>query len=268
MDVESQHTHAHMVHGSRCRGQTRARAREEVEHKKNVSLRAQKTPLPGKCPGVPTEPEAQGAAVTVGNVAAAGVPSLATLVLADSTADGLDSATLSLLVRCALEEEKWPEVQEEAQAERDTLTAVGLGALSAQQKKRLNTVLDEREEILDRRRRRRVVTKRRRRRKLPKTSSGFSAVIINEEFQQFMLFQFSSECWTFQLRRRDRYPQCKLCSWMAVTRLLLCDDRCWRWSRQCGKLWRFRSCCSRRCGFLGMGSYCDSGATCCAELDI
>ena len=62
-------------------------------------------------------------------------------------------------------------------------------------------------------------------------------VIINDEVQHFMLFQFSSECRTFQLRRGDRYPQCKLCSipswywcssWMAVTRLLLCDDRCRR----------------------------------------
>ena len=75
---------------------------------------------------------------------------------------------------------KRQEDQEEAlltrlQAERDALLVLGLGALSSQQKKRLNAVLDEREAILDRRERRRVVAKRkrkkRRKKKTPKTSS-------------------------------------------------------------------------------------------------
>ena len=43
------------------------------------------------------------------------------------------------------------------QAERDALTAIGLGTLSHPQKKRPNAILDEREAILDRRERRRVV---------------------------------------------------------------------------------------------------------------
>ena len=76
---------------------------------------------------------------------------------------------------------KRQEDQEEAlltrlQAERDALLVLGLGALSSQQKKRLNAVLDEREAILDRRERRRVVAKRnrkkRRKKKTPKTSSS------------------------------------------------------------------------------------------------
>ena len=96
-------------------------------------------------------------------------PFLATLALADSTAEGLDPAALSILVRCVLkvEERKKKEVrrqedQEEAlltklQAERDALTATGLGTFSSQLRKRLNGILDEREAILDKRERRRVV---------------------------------------------------------------------------------------------------------------
>ena len=38
----------------------RRKGKDEVEYEKYVCLRAQKTPLPGKRPGVPTEPEAQG----------------------------------------------------------------------------------------------------------------------------------------------------------------------------------------------------------------
>ena len=61
----------------------------------------------------------------------------------------------------AEEEVKRQEVQEEArllklQAVRDALTAIGLGTLSPQQKKRLNAILDEREAIMDRRERRKV----------------------------------------------------------------------------------------------------------------
>ena len=62
------------------------------------------------------------------------------------------------------EQVKRLEDQEEAlltrlQAERDALMALVLGALSPQQKKRLNAVLDEREAILNRRERKRVVAK-------------------------------------------------------------------------------------------------------------
>ena len=110
--------------------------------------------------------------------------------------DGVDDTTAKFLLQLALqmkekeEEErvmremeqlKRQEDQEEArltrlQAERDALLVLGLEALSSQQKKRLNAVLDEREAILDRRERRRVVAKRkrkkRRKKKTPKTSSS------------------------------------------------------------------------------------------------
>ena len=86
----------------------------------------------------------------------------------------LGSAALSFLLNRALvekeKEEEEREDQEEAlltrlQAERDALLVLGLGALSSQQKKRLNAVLDEREAILDRREKRRVVAKRKRKKK-------------------------------------------------------------------------------------------------------
>ena len=124
------------------------------------------------------------------------LPSLATPQLAAN--ETLDSAALSFLLNRALEEKEKEEEEEERvkreeeqvkrqedleealltrlQAERDALLVLGLGALSSQQKKRLNDVLDEREAILDRRERRRVVAKRkrtkRRKKKTPKTSSS------------------------------------------------------------------------------------------------
>ena len=43
---------------------------------------------------------------------------------------------------------------------------------------------------------------------------------------------------------------------------LLCEDKCWRWSRQSRKLWRFRRCSSCGCGpILGRGCCC---TRCCA----
>ena len=56
----------------------------------------------------------------------------------------------------------------------------------------------------------------------------------------------SSEWWTFQLFRRDRYPQCllprsKCSSWRSLTCPLLCNDKC-RSEIGCRKLWRLRSC--------------------------
>ena len=120
------------------------------------------------------------------------VPSVGAPVLAVQSLrgfDGVDDTTAKFLLQQALkmkekeeeEQVKRQEDQEEAlltrlQAERDALLVLGLGALSSQQKKRLNAVLDEREAILDRRERRRVVAKRkrkkRRKKKTPKTSSS------------------------------------------------------------------------------------------------
>ena len=112
-----------------------------------------------------------------------GAPSLAAPQPAAN--ETLDSSALSFLLHCAMEEKeteeeeerkkkeeeqaKRHEDQEEApltrlQAERDALLALGLEALSSQQKERLNAVLDEREAILDRRDRRRVVARRKRKR--------------------------------------------------------------------------------------------------------
>ena len=123
------------------------------------------------------------------------VPSMGAAVLAVQSLrgfDGVDDTTAKFLVQLALKmkekeeeervkrKEEQVKMQEEAlltrlQAERDALLVLGLGALSSQQKKRLNAVLDEREAILDRRERRRVVAKRKRKRrkkKTPKTSSS------------------------------------------------------------------------------------------------
>ena len=69
---------------------------------KDDGLRAQKTASSGKRPGVLTEPEAQVGAVTVGYVAAPG-PLLCTPLLADTTADGVDTGALAFLTRAALE---------------------------------------------------------------------------------------------------------------------------------------------------------------------
>ena len=75
--------------------------REGVEHEKNVGLRAQKPPLPGKRPGVLTKPEAQGA-VTVGHVATPG-PLLSTPLLADTATGTVDARTVKFLLQATLE---------------------------------------------------------------------------------------------------------------------------------------------------------------------
>ena len=76
-------------HHAAPRGQTKARAREGVEHVLYEGLRAQKPPLPGKRPGLPPEPEPRGGAVTVGHVAAP-VPSLAVPLLASAAGEVVD----------------------------------------------------------------------------------------------------------------------------------------------------------------------------------
>ena len=79
------------------RGQTRARAREEVEHEKHDGPRAQKPPLPGRRSGVPTEPEAQGPAV-IGAHVAAGPP----LLVVASLSGGTNVDATSFLLRESL----------------------------------------------------------------------------------------------------------------------------------------------------------------------
>ena len=68
-----------------------------MEHRKHCAPRRQKPPLPGKRPGVLTEPGAQVAAVTVGYVAAAvPLPTLGLPVLAGASGEGTDAP----LLRC------------------------------------------------------------------------------------------------------------------------------------------------------------------------
>ena len=93
--------------------------REGVEYEKNIGLRAQKPPLPGKRPGLPPEPEPLGRAVTDGNVAAQ-----TPLPVVPSTAGGdtIDGTTLwFFLEHCLrmktllLEEEERRKVEEKEQ---------------------------------------------------------------------------------------------------------------------------------------------------------
>ena len=159
------------------------------------------------------------------------LPSLATPLLAAN--ETLDSAALSFLLNRALEEKekeeeervkreeeqvKRQEDQEEAlltrlQAERDALLVLGLEALSSQQKRRLNTVLDEREAILDRWERRRVVAKakeekrrkkKRKKKKLPKVSSHSSCGRARRRQRQYAGHFFPC----VSLRHGGRCPCC------------------------------------------------------------
>ena len=159
------------------------------------------------------------------------LPSLATPQLAAN--ETLGSAALSFLLNRALEEKekeeeervkreeeqvKRQEDQEEAlltrlQAERDALLVLGLEALSSQQKRRLNTVLDEREAILDRRERRRVVAKakeekrrkkKRKKKKLPEVSSHSSCGRARRRQRQYVGHFFPC----VSLRHGGRCPCC------------------------------------------------------------
>ena len=93
------------------RGQTRARAREGVEHEKYVGLRAQKPPLSEKRPGFPPEPEPQGGAVTDGNVAAP-APPLVVPLLASAASEAVHHSTLQFLLTHAIETKKALEEEE------------------------------------------------------------------------------------------------------------------------------------------------------------
>ena len=84
------------------RAQKAASSREEVEHAQHVGPRAQKTPIPGKRPGVLKEPGAQGVAASTRYVAAA-VPLLGAPRLADPAAEDFDNSAIQVfLVRVML----------------------------------------------------------------------------------------------------------------------------------------------------------------------
>ena len=70
-----------------------------------AGLRAQKTASPGERPGVLTEPEPQGRAVTVGYVAAP-VQLLAVPLLAGAAGEAVDDAALSFLLKQSLAEKE------------------------------------------------------------------------------------------------------------------------------------------------------------------
>ena len=78
----------------------------------NCGLRAPKAGSSGQRPGVLTEPEPQGRAVTVGYVAAP-LPSLSLPVLADRAAEVVDSSSLRFLTVAALRQRKEGERQKE-----------------------------------------------------------------------------------------------------------------------------------------------------------
>ena len=161
------------------RGQkTAARAGEGEVHAQHDGLRAQKRPLPGKRPGLPPEPEPQGAAATVGYVAA-GAPLLAVSSLRG--ADGVDDTAVKFLLRAELkkkkeeDEERQQELADEVlddklEAEFDALMAIG--HLTSRQEARLSAVMRERLELIERRQRRRAARKskkRRKKKKLPRS---------------------------------------------------------------------------------------------------
>ena len=100
------------------RGQTRARAREEVEHVTHSGLRAQKTPPPGERPGLPLEPRPQRSDRTVRRSSGDNLPTLALPVLAGSAGEAVDARTLRFLLGRSLAERKEKEeVQSKAQVE-------------------------------------------------------------------------------------------------------------------------------------------------------
>ena len=165
------------------RGQkTAARAGEGEVHAQHDGLRAQKRPLPGKRPGLPPEPEPQGAAATVGYVAA-GAPLLAVSSLRG--AEGVDDTAVQFLLRAELkkkkeeDEERQQELADEAlddmlEAELDALLAIDPERLTSRQDARLSAVLRERAELVERRKRRRTTRKMKKRKKKKLPRSGLT----------------------------------------------------------------------------------------------
>ena len=81
-----------------------------------AGLRAQKTASTGQRPGVLTEPEPQGVAVTVGYVAAP-VPLLAVPLLAGAAGEAVDDRTLRFLLGRSLAEKEEEEKRRKAELE-------------------------------------------------------------------------------------------------------------------------------------------------------
>ena len=85
------------------RGQTRARAREEVENVARDGLRAQKSPPPGERPGCLVDPGPRRSDRTVRRSAGDGLPTPDLPVLAGASGEAVDASTLSFLTAKALE---------------------------------------------------------------------------------------------------------------------------------------------------------------------
>ena len=179
------------------RGQTRARAREGVEHAKYVGLSAQKPPLPGQRPAPLVEvAEPQWGAVTDGYVAALG-PLLEVASL--SGGDGVDDTAVSFLLRenlkRAVKEEKEKErrrkLEEKAamEKEEEELLAVASSARSLAQWARLQELIGASYKARRKRKRR-----RRRGHLVPRLSPLVSALVDRASNVAAMLVAFQAAC--------------------------------------------------------------------------
>ena len=102
---------AEATHHAAPRGPKTARAQEEVERETYNVPRHQKTPPPGKRPGLPQEPEPRGGAVTVCYVAAP-APPLVVPLLASAAGEAVDHSTLQFFLKHAIETKKALEEEE------------------------------------------------------------------------------------------------------------------------------------------------------------
>ena len=199
------------------RGQTRARAREGVEHELYEGLRAQKPPLPGKRPGLPPEREPRGEAVTVGYVAAP-APPLAVPLLASAAGEAVDHSTLQFLLKHAiatkkaLEEEERRRKVEEAVARLRAKVHAGEPLSAAEHEAWHGTSSSS---TGNRRKK-----KKRKRRKLPKAPPPRCGRPCNLQRQVPAVPR--QKCWTFLLCSRDRYSQCSSRSWCSSWTRSLC----------------------------------------------
>ena len=99
--------------------QTRARAREGVEHATHSGLRPQKTPPPGERPGLLLEPGPQRSDRTVRRSSGDNLPTLALPVLAGSAGEAVDASSLRYLsaaARLDQSRQRAQQLREEVQA--------------------------------------------------------------------------------------------------------------------------------------------------------
>ena len=143
------------------RGQTRARAREEVELATHFGLRAQKTPPPGERPGLLLEPGPQRSDRTVRRSSGDNLPTLALPVLAGSAGEVVDSSSLRFLTASALKARREEEEEERKKEKEKQRLAVHAEAAAALE--RAHLLLEQ----ASKRRKR----KKRRKRRTPRTSS-------------------------------------------------------------------------------------------------